>query len=152
MRSHEHSIVFSDKNPILLNEKWSEGEIKVLCLLPGFTFETPKDGNEAHDHQGLDVVDEVDGVGQSQLALLHDQLREGPTGSRGQGREEHHEEAGHVEHSGFVDKEEQTASYHWDYDDQAPMLEEKNNIQSRQTNKQNIQSTETEVLLFEIKT
>ena len=95
------------------------------------TFKSAEEWNKAGDHDGLDVVDEVDGVLQPQLALLHYFLWECPARSRGQGRGQHHEEPGHVEHRGLVDEEEEAARDHQNDHDQTPMLEKKKKIKKK---------------------
>ena len=40
----------------------------------GGPLEAQGEGEEGDDHDGLDVEDHVDGVGQAQIGLLHDQL------------------------------------------------------------------------------
>ena len=48
----------------------------------GGPLEAQGEGEEGDDHDGLDVEDHVDGVGQAQIGLLHDQLWQGPSYTR----------------------------------------------------------------------
>ena len=86
------------------------------------SLEGDGEGEEDDDHDWLDVVDHVDGVGQPQLGLLHDQLGHGPPDPAQEGGAEDHHEAGQDELGALVGEHGQTRADHHHDQDQTPVL------------------------------
>ena len=67
------------------------------------------------------MVNHVNWVGQSQLGLLHYQLRQGPSNTAEKGSTENHKESNKYKISTLVSEHGQTRADHEDNDDQAPV-------------------------------
>ena len=69
------------------------------------------------------MEDHVNGVGQAEVGLLHDELGEGPADAGKEAGREHHDEANGGDVGGLVCEHAEARGDHQDNKDQGPMLQ-----------------------------